>query len=208
MTAVSSLGWDSVFRRPTREQRPDARLRARAGAVSEAATRLDAAYRLHMEVVTSARAEEAALLSTVLAAVRPSLPALVRPLLVLDTSAPGRPELLHLRAVLVLGETPRPTAAGSPKPLEGLFLLEDAAFLRVRFTGKAVPVQGGRLAFAATHLEAVDVRRVLRDHALDDIAAVLHTAITAETMQRRAQAGEVAGHLARLQALRLLLRAH
>ncbi len=207
MSAVSSGAWDRVFRRPPREQRPDARLRARAGALCEAATRLDAAYRLHMEVVSRARAEEAALLGAVLEAVRPALKALARPLLLLDTSAPGRPELLHLRAFLLWGETPKPRAPTSPKPLEGLFLLEDAAFLRVGFTGETVPAGCGRRAFAAHRLERVDVRGVLRDHALDDVASVLHAAITAETRQRREQASDATAQLARLQALRVLLHA-
>ncbi|MGO8971633.1 MAG: hypothetical protein ACLQDQ_18900 [Myxococcaceae bacterium] len=207
MTAVPSGAWDSVFRHPTREQRPDARLRARAGALCEAATRLDAVYRLRMELVSRARAEEAALLGDVLDALRPALPALARPLLLMDSSAPGRPKLLHLRALLLFGETPKPRAPSSPKPLEGLFLLEDAAFLRVGFSGETVPAGCGGRAFAAQCLEAVEVRRVLRDHALEDVASVLHAAITAETGQRRAQASDAAALLARLQALRVLLRA-
>lgn len=193
-----------AFHRRTREQPPDpALLEECSQALREQATRLDVTYRLQMEAVSRARQEEAALLRTVLEAVRPALSALARPLLLLDVTAPGRPERLQLRGFPVFGELPRPRAAGSPR--EVLLLLENATFLRVHFSGPVLPSEAGRLPFAVRGLEGVDLRHVLRDHAVDEVMAVLLQAISSETAYRRSQARDTEAHVARLQALRLLL---
>jgi hypothetical protein len=197
---------EEVSRRTTREQGPDAELRRLCSkGIHREATRLDAAYRLQMEAVSRARAEEAGLLSDLLQGVRPALPALARPLLVLDVSAPSRPGLLHLRALLLFGETPRATVRGSPVRVEGLFLLDDTSLLRVRFTGARTPTEVGQPAFAADRLEGLEVRRLLRDHGVADVADVLTRAISSETSRRRLQLRDVEWHVERLQALRALL---
>ncbi len=204
-TPASAGGWGTLFQRPTPEapRKPSASETA-AKTVGHAATRLDAAYRRQMEAVSKARAEEAALLCTILAGVRAALPALVSPLLLLDVSARGRPSLLHLRALPLFGNAPQPRTA-SPGPMESLFLLEDGTFLRVRFTGATTLTDEGRLALAADRLEGIDVRHVLRDHQVEEVAAVLQRALSHQTTRREAQARDAAAYVARLQALRLLL---
>jgi hypothetical protein len=195
-----------VFRRPTREQAPDAELRRFcAEALEKQATRLDAVYRLQMEAISRARAEEAALLEDVLDRVKPALPALASPLLVLDASAPSRPELLHLRALLLFGEIPRATTRLGSQSVEALLLREDAHFLHIRFTGLCTPTQLGRPAFAADRLEALEARHVLREHDVAEVADVLARALRVQTGWRRARVREAAAHVERLQALRVLL---
>ncbi len=203
--AASRVGWDVVFRRPTREQPPEPALLRRAQTLPEAATRLDAAYRMQLEAVSRAHAEEAALLGALLEGVRAALPALVQPLVLLDVGAPSRPQLLHVRTVLVFGEMPRPTPLATQQTREGLFLREDASFLGVRFTGATTRTEGGHIAFATDQLEAVELGRVLRDHTLDDVAGALQQALSAQTIHRHARTREVAAYVGRLQALRLLL---
>jgi hypothetical protein len=197
---------EDVFEKPTREQAPELALRlACAKAIHREATRLDAAYRLQMEAVSRARTEEAALLSEVLLAVRPALPGLASPLLVLDVSARGRPGLVHLRAFLVFGETPETSLRASQAPVEGLFLLDDASFLRVRFTGATSPTPAGPRALVADRLEGVEVRGVLRDHPVQEVVDVLGRGIAAQAARRRAQVRDVEAQAARLQAVRVLL---
>ena len=120
---MQAHAWDDVFRRTTRKQRPDPELRRRcASGIHAEATRLDAVDRLEMETVSRARAEEAAPLGDLVHGVRPALPALTGPLLVLDVRAPSRPARVHLRALLLFGATPAGAARGGPKRTEGLFL--------------------------------------------------------------------------------------
>jgi hypothetical protein len=197
---------EDVSRRTTREQPPDPELRAQcAKAIQREATRLDVAYRLHMEAVSRARAEEAALLVELIQHVRPALPALTGPVLLRDVSSPGRPALVHLRAFLLFGEAPSTAAMWSARRVEGLFLLDDMRFLRVCFTGGALRTGGGQLALAADGLQGLDARGVLRDHSLADVTDVLATALCAQTARRRAQVRNVEAHVGRLQALRVLL---
>jgi len=197
---------DSLSRQPTREQPPHpALLRPRPEALRTEATRLDAAYRLQLEAVSRARKAEVALLGTLLQSLQPVLPALARPLQLLDVRAPGRPQHLHFRAILLFGDLPGPRTA-SPAAREGLFLLEDGTFLRVRFTAATTPADGGRLpVFASERIEGVDVRGVLRDHDVEEVMAVLLGALAAETAHRRARSHEIAAYAARLEAVRVLL---
>jgi hypothetical protein len=204
--AMHAPALDDVFRKATREQSPDPELRKEcARTIHREATRLDAVYRRQMEVVSRARAEEAALLCDVLAAARPALPGLASPLLVLDVSLPSRPALLHLRAFLLFGATPEPGVRASQQPAEGLFLVDDATFLRVRFTGVTAPTDAGPRALCADRLEGVEVRGVLRDHGAQHVVDVLERGIAAQAARRRAQVRDVEAHVARLAALRTLL---
>jgi hypothetical protein len=197
---------EDVFRRTTREQPPDPELRRQCGkAIQREATRLDIAYRLHMEAISRARAEEAALLLELIQHVRPALPALTGPLLLRDVSSSGRPALVHLRALLLFGEAPTTPVMWSPRRVEGLFLLDDMRFLRVSFTGGAQRTAGGQLALAADCLQGLDARGVLRDHSLVDVTDVLATALSSQTVRRRTQVREVEARVGRLQALRVLL---
>ena len=197
---------DDVFRKTTREQTADPELRRQcAKAIHHAATRLDAAYRLQMEAFSRARAEEVALLDGVIQHLRPALPALVEPLLVHDVTAPSRPALVHLRASLLFGEVPTTTAVWSARPVEGLFLLDDASFLRVGFTGAATRTGAGLLTLAADRLEALDSRRVLRDHALVDVTEALARALSGRTARRGARLRRLERQIERLKALRVLL---
>jgi hypothetical protein len=197
---------EDVSRRTTREQAPDPDLRRRcADSIHRATTRLDAAYRLHMQAVSRARAEEAALLADVLKGVRVALPALVSPLLVLDVTSPGRPALLHLRGLLLFGERPRATVRGALGRVEGLFLLEDASLLRIRFTGATAPSEGRQVAYAADRLEGLDARHLLRDHGAGEVAGVLARALGTETARRLTGVRDVERHIERLRALRALL---
>jgi hypothetical protein len=196
----------SVFRRATREQSPDPELRRRCvEGIHQAATRLDAAYRLHMQAVSRARAEEAALWGDVLRALRPALPALVTPLLVLDVSSPSRPGLLHLRALLLFGERPEATGRGRLARREGLFLLEDGCLVRIRFTGMTTPTELGKPAFAADRVEGLEARHLLRDHSAAEVADVLARALCTETARRQARVRDAEQHVERLRALRVLL---
>jgi hypothetical protein len=169
--------------------------------IHHSATRLDALYQAQMASVGRARAEEAALLKQLVQAVRPALVALVEPLLLLDVRAPKRPVLLPLRALRVFGEGP---ARGSRS--EGLFLLEDARFLRLRFTGATEAVHPGRVAWGAELVEPLDSRRVLREHHVEDVARALAEALCAQTTRRRRQVRDTEAHLERLRAVRTLLR--
>jgi hypothetical protein len=203
---MQAHAWDEVFRRTTREQRPDAELRRRcASGIPAEATRLDAVYRLQMETLSSARAEEAALLGTLVQGVRPALPALASPLLLRDARAPKRPALVHLRALLPFGAMPAGLARGCAKGTECLFLLDDATFLRVRFTGATSPTDVGRPAFSADRLEGVEARGVLRDHGVAEVAEVLRRVIAAQTSRRRAHVRDAQVQLERLRSLRVLL---
>ncbi len=196
---------DSASRRPTREQPPHpALLRPGPETLSAEVTRLDAAYRLQMEAVSRARKAEVALLGTLLQSVQPVLPALARPLRLLDVGAPGRPQRVHLRAILLFGHFPG-SRTSPPEAGEGLFLLEDGMFLGVRFTGATARTQGGQLTFAADRLEGVDLRGVLRDHDLEQVTAALLEAVAAEAALRRGRARDIAGYAARLEAVRVLL---
>ncbi len=196
---------DSASRRPTREQPPHpALLGPLPDALRAEATRLDAAYQLQMEAVSQARKAEVALLEALLQSVRPVLPALARPLRLVDVGAPGRPQHVHCRAILLFGRLPGPKTP-IPQAREGLFLLEDSTFLRVRFTGAATAAAGGQLALAAERLEGVDVRGVLRDHDVEAVTTVLLAAMAAETAHRRGRTREVAAYAARLDAVRVLL---
>jgi hypothetical protein len=197
---------DEFFRRTTREQSPDLELRRQCSkAIHREATRLDAAYRFQMEAVSRARAEEAALLGELIQGVRAALPALVSALLVRDVASPNRPRLVHLRALLLFGEMPRCAVRGSTGRLEGLFLLDDASFLRVRFTGAAAPNEAGQAAFPADRLEGLEARAVLRDHAVEEVADVLAQRIAAEAARRQSQVRAVESHVQRLKAVRILL---
>jgi hypothetical protein len=197
---------DSIFRRLTREQSPDPELRRKCvEGIQQAATRLDAAYLLHMQTVSRARAEEAALFGDILRALGPVLPALATPLLVLDVSSPGRPALLHLRAMLLFGERPPPAVPGRLGQTEGLFVLEDASLLRIRFTGLTTPTEVGQPAFAADRLEGLEARHLLRDHGAAEVADVLARALCTETARRLVRVRDAERHIARLRALRVLL---
>jgi len=196
---------DSASRRRTREQPPDpALLRSHPEALRAEANRLNAAYHLQMEAVSRARRAEVALLETLLQGIRPILPALVRPLGLLHAGARGCPQRIHLRATLLFGHLPGQRTASS-RACEGLFLLEDATFVRVRFSGATAPADGGQLTFAAERLEGVDARGVLRDHAVEEVADVLLAAMAAETAHRRGRTRGVAAYAARLEAVRVLL---
>jgi hypothetical protein len=175
-------------------------------AIHRDATRLDAVYRLEREAVSRARAEEAGLLGELIESVRPALPALMGPLLVLDLRAASRPALVHLRVLLLFGATPHPGVGGGPERTEGLFLLDDTTFLRVRFTGACASTENGHPAFGADRLEGVDARGVLRDHSLAQVAEVLARGIAERTARRRAHLRGAQAHLERLQSLRILFR--
>lgn len=158
-----------------------------------------------MEAVSHARREETALLATLLQQLRPVLPALVRPLQLLDVRAKGRPQCLHLRALQLFRD-----AAGGRNPgavgREALFLLEDATFLQVRFATPPAPAAPGvARVHLADRLEGVEPRRVLRDHHLEDVVAVLLAAMADEVIHRHARARDVAAHATRLEAVRILL---
>lgn len=197
---------ENLSRQTTREQAPDPDLRRRcADSIHRATTRLDAAYRLHMQAVSSARAEEAALLADILEGVRAALPALVSPLLVLDVSSPSRPVLVHLRGLLLFGDRPRATVRGGLGRVEGLFLLEDTSLLRIRFTGATTSSEVGQPAFAADRLEGLEARRLLRDHGAGEVAAVLARALGTETARRLTGVRDVEQHIERLKGLRALL---
>src|SRR5277367_1396588 len=114
--------WDDVFRRTTREQRPSPELRRQcASAIHLDATRLDSVYRLELETLSRARAEEAALLADLIRGAKPVLPALATPLLVLDVRAPSRSALMQLRVVLLFGAAPGMPVPGSQGRQESLF---------------------------------------------------------------------------------------
>lgn len=199
--------WETVFRQTTREQCPDIELRRRCmDALHKDATRLDALYRLEMEAVSRARAAETVLLGELIQGLRRALPALVSPLVLLDVRAASRPAPLHLRAFLLFGATPHPGVGGKPERTEGLFLLDDTAFLRVRFTGARASTQAGPSAFAADRLEGVDARGLLRDHGLLQVAEALARGIAERTARRRAHLRGARAHLERLESLRVLLR--
>lgn len=203
---MAAQAWDEVFRRTTREQRPCPELRHRcASGIHVEATRLDVVYRLEMETLSQGRAEEAALLDDLIRGVRPALPALASPLLVLDVSAPSRPALVHLRAFLLFGAKPDWAPRGGSKRTEGLFLLDDATFVRLRFTGATAPTDVGRPAFSADRLEGVETRGVLRDHGVAEVADVLARAIAAQTWRRRGHIREAQVRVERLRSLRVLL---
>jgi hypothetical protein len=203
---VQERALDDIFRRTTREQRPDNELRRHCSrAIHREATRLDAAYRLQMEAVSRARAEEAALLTELIQGVRPALPALASALLVRDVTSPSRPGLVHLRALLLFGEMPQSTLRGTTGLMKGVFLLDDASFLRVRFTGASAPTEAGQLAFAADRLEGLDVRAVLRDHEVQEVADVLGLRITPQAARCQSQVRAVETHVKRLPAVRVLL---
>ncbi len=157
-----------------------------------------------MQAVSRARKAEVALMQGLLQSVRPVLPALARPLRLVDVGAPGRPQHVHCRAILLFGRLPGPRTP-VPQAREGLFLLEDCTFLRVRFTGATAPAAGGQLVLAAERLEGVDVRGVLRDHDVEAVTSVLLAAVAAETAHRRGRTREVAAYAARLEAVRVLL---
>ncbi len=198
---------DDVFRKLTREQTADPELRRQcAETIHQEATRLDAVYRLQMEAFSRARAEEAAFLSGLIQQLRPALPALAEPLLVRDVSLPSRPGLIRLRAFLLYGETPATAALWSARRVEGLFLLDDASFLGVSFTGAASRTGSGPLALSADRLERLEVRHVLRDHPLADIADVLTRALDAQAGRRRMRVRDLEAYVGRLKALRVLLR--
>lgn len=167
---------------------------------------MDVLYRLQLEAVGRARAEEAALLGDLVRALRPALPALMSPLLLLDVRAPSRPGLVHLQAFLLFGERPAlGAAAESPARTEGLFLLDDATFLRVRFTGASAHTEAGRLAYSADRLEGLPQRCVLRDHSVSEVADELARGMAAQTARRRGHLAEAQAHIERLRSLRALL---
>jgi hypothetical protein len=99
-----------------------------------------------------------------------------------------------------------PAAAGNPTRTEGPFLLDDATFLRLRFTGYSASTESGQAAFDAERLEGVGVRGVVRDHDVAEVAEVLLQGIARRTSRRRAQLCDAQAHLERLQSLRILLR--
>jgi hypothetical protein len=198
---------DDVFRQTTREQRPSPELRRQcANGLHLQATRLDSVYRLELETLSRARAEEAGLLCELLTSIRPALPALATPLLVLDVSAPRRSPLVHLRAVLLFGPPPGVPQAEGSRRNQSLFLLDDASFLRLRFTGPASLADVGRPAFHVDRLEGVQPRGVLRDHGVEQLADALARAIAAQTSRRQANVQQAQGHVERLRSLRVLLR--
>jgi hypothetical protein len=204
---VPLLSWDDVFRRTNRQRAPNPSLRSQCAIdIHHEATRLDVLYRLQMEAVSRARAEEAALLTDLVQGIRPALPALTSPLLLLDTHATSRPAVLHLRAFLLFGETPLATVEeGNPKRTEGLFLLDDAGFLRVLFTGLQTLSGVGHRPFSADRLEGLQVRDVLRDHSVADVADVLERGLAVQTARRRLHLGHMQAHVERLRSLRVLL---
>jgi hypothetical protein len=203
---MQGQAWDEVFRRTTREQRPSPELRRQcANGLHVEAMRLDNVYRLELETRARARAEETALLGELIQGVRPALPALATPLLVLDVRAPSRPALLHLRAVLLFGPAPGlPTAAG-PRRMESLFLLDDVRFLRLHFTGPAAFSDVDRPAFHVDRLEGVEAQGVLRDHGLEEVVDALVHAIASQTSRRRANLRDAQARIERLRSLRVLL---
>lgn len=101
-----------------------------------------------------------------------------------------------------------PTLAGvvgSPTPTEGLFLIDDGTFLRVRFTGISATTEAGRLAYAVDRLEGLLQRGVLRDHSVAEVADALARGMAAQTAHRRTRLVGAQAHVERLRSLRVLL---
>jgi len=93
-------------------------------------TRLDVVYQARMEALARVRAQRTVVLEELLGRLGPLLPALAEPLSLLEVAGAGRGSLIHLRALLVLGQRPpfRASAiAGDQKP-EGLFLVDGRLF--------------------------------------------------------------------------------
>jgi hypothetical protein len=214
MRAERGLGSPDALKRPSRETTGEepadnpvlARLRQ---SIHLRSTRLDVAYRARMEALAKVRAQRTVVLVELLGRLGPLLPALAEPLSLLEVAGAGRATLIHLRALLVLGQRPpfpAPASAGAEKP-EGLFLVDDGALLRARFTGWCRYVDLPRPLCEVDRLERLEARHVLREHTLSEVAEGLLRRLFAALVHHRGARRALTTELRRLRAVHRLLEA-
>ena len=172
-------------------------------------TRLDVVYQARMEALARVRAQRTAVLEELLGRLRPLLPALAEPLSLLEVAGTDRGTLIHLRALLVLGQRPpfrAPASASAEKP-EGLFLVDGGALLRVRFTGWCRYVDQPRPLWEVDRLERLEARHALREHTLNEVAEALLRRLLAALAHHRGDRRALTTELHRLRAVHRLLEA-
>ena len=214
MRAERGLGSRDEPKRPSRETTREGTVdnavlaRLRQG-IHLRSTRLDVVYQARMEALARVRAQRTAVLEELLGRLRPLLPALAEPLSLLEVAGAGRDTLIHLRAVLVVGQRPpfrAPASAGAEKP-EGLFLADDGTLLRARFTGWCRYVDQPRPLWEVDRLERLEVRHALREHTLNEVAEALFRTLLAALSHHRGDRRALTTELHRLRAVHRLLEA-
>ena len=169
-------------------------------------TRLDVVYQARMEALARVRAERTLVLEELLGRLGPLLRALAESLSLLEVAGAGRGALIHLRAPLVLGQRPpfRASAiAGAEKP-EGLFLVDDGALFRARFTGWCRCVDMPRPLWEVDRLERLESRHALREHTLSEVVEGLLRRVLAAPAHHRADRRALTTELRRLRAVHRL----
>ena len=124
MRAERGLGRRDEPKRPsretTRERTVDNALLARLRqSIHLRSTRLDVVYQARMEALARVRAQRTAVLEELLERLGPLLPALAEPLSLVEVARAGRGTLIHLRALLFLGQRPpfrAPASTSAEKP--------------------------------------------------------------------------------------------
>jgi hypothetical protein len=197
-------------RQTTREGTVDHALLARLRqSIHLRSTRLDVVYQARMEALARVRVRRTAVLEELLGLLGPLLPALAEPLSLLEVAGADRGTLIHLRALLVLGQRPpfrAPASAGAEKP-EGFFLVDDGALLRARFTGWCRYVDLPRPLWEVDRLERLEARHVLREHTLSEVAEGLLRTLLAALARHRGDRRTLTTELHRLRAVHRLLEA-
>jgi len=150
-------------------------------------TRLDVVYQARMEGLSRVRAQRTAVLEELLGRLGPLLPALAEPLSLLEVAGAGRGTLIHLRALLVLGQRPpfRAMAVADARKPEGLFLVDGGTLLRARFTGWCRYVDLPRPLWEVDRLERLEARYALREHTLSEVAEGLLRSLLAALARHR-----------------------
>ena len=172
-------------------------------------TRLDVVYQARMEALSRVRAQRTAVLEELLGRLGPLLPALAEPLSLLEVAGVGRGTLIHLRALLVLGQRPpfRATATACAEKPEGLFLVDGGALLRARFTGWCRYMDLPRPLWEVDQLERLEARHALREHTLSEVAEGLLRKLLAALAHHRGDRRALTTELHRLRAVHRLLEA-
>ena len=214
MRAEGGLGGPDALKRPSRQTTREgtvdpaslARLRQ---SIHLRSTRLDVVYQARMEALGRVRIRRTAVLEELLGRLGALLPALVEPLSLFDVTGAGRGTLIHLRALLVLGQRPpfrAPAREGAEKP-EGFFLVDDGALLRARFTGWCRYLDLPRPLWEVDRLERLEARQVLREHTLSEVAEGLLRRLFAALVHHRGARRALTTELRRLRAVHRLLEA-
>jgi hypothetical protein len=212
MRAERGLGGSDALKRPSRETTREgtvdpaslARLRE---TIHLRSTRLDIVYQARMEALARVRVQRVAVLEELLGRLGPLLPALAEPLSLFDVTGAGRGTLIHLRALLVLGQRPpfrAPAREGAEKP-EGFFLVDDGAVLRARFTGWCRYLDLPRPLWEVDRLERLEARHVLREHTLSEVAEGLLRTLLVALAHHRGDRRALKTELHRLRAVHRLL---